>query len=97
MTNLIGINTEYKEEVDGAIRKHTQKIPQVFIDELADNRFQMQSKREKDLMRVASVPTAVIEQWMREGFNAYKAPVREVIKRLREQNLDAFIATDKRV
>ena len=97
MASLIGINTEYRDEVDGIIRRHTQEIPQSFLDELADNRFEMRGKTERDLMRVASVPTVIIEQWMREGFNAYKAPVREVKRRLWEQNLEHFIATDKRI
>ena len=49
------------------------------------------------MMRVASIPTGVIEQWTREGFNIYEESGKAIIKRLREQSLDAFITTDKRI
>ena len=97
MTNLIGINTEYKEEVDGIIRKHTQNLPQDFIDGLKERRNESTKQREGEYMHVASIPTIVIEQWLREGFKYWEATGPEIMKRLRDQNLDAFITTDKRV
>ena len=48
-------------------------------------------------MRVASIPTAVIVQWSREGFNVYEETGAAIVKRLYDQNLDAFMATDKRI
>jgi len=48
-------------------------------------------------MRVASIPTVVVEKWMREGFNIWEVTGQEIVKRLKEQNLDGFMATDKRV
>jgi hypothetical protein len=48
-------------------------------------------------MRVASIPTAVVEQWMREGFNIWEATGQEIVKRLKDQALDGFMATNKRI
>jgi hypothetical protein len=48
-------------------------------------------------MRVASIPTVVVEQWLREGFNIWEATGPEIVKRLRDQNLDGFMATEKRI
>ena len=50
-----------------------------------------------ELMRAASIPVAVVDQWTREGFNIYEATGKEIIKRLRDQNLDYFLATEKRI
>ena len=97
MVNLIGINTEYKEEVDGLVRKQTQELPQEFIDSLKERRNESTKQREGEYMHAASIPVIVIEQWIREGFKYWEATGPEIMKRLRDQNLDAFIVTDKRV
>ena len=97
MLNLIGINTEYKDEVDGLVQKRTQELPQEFLDSLKERRNESTRQREREHMHVASIPVIVIEQWLREGFKYWEATGPEIVKRLREQNLDAFITTDKRV
>jgi len=48
-------------------------------------------------MRVASIPTVVAEQWLREGFNIYEETGAAIVKRLQEQDLTAFMTTDKRI
>ena len=48
-------------------------------------------------MRVASIPVIVVEQWMREGFNIYEATPQEIVKRLKDQNLEGFMATEKSI
>ena len=93
--NLLGVETDYIQEGDRVTRKHTQVITQNFLDDLKDARNQSKSRREGEFMRVASIPTAVVEQWMREGFNIYEASGPEIVKRLKAQNLDAFFATEK--
>lgn len=97
MVNLIGINTEYKHEVDGLIQKQTQEIPPEFLNDLEEFRYESTKQREGEFMRVASIPTSVVTEWKREGFNAYEAPHREILRRLRNRGLEHFIATEKRV
>ena len=50
-------------------------------------------------MKVASIPAVIAEKWMREGFNILDPNVngKEILKRLRAENLDAFIATEKSI
>jgi hypothetical protein len=97
--NLIGIDTQYDADVDGVFRKHTQNITQDFLDDIKEQRDHSKDKREGDFMRVASIPTVVVEKWMREGFNILDPNVngKEIIRRLKAENLDAFLTTDKSI
>jgi hypothetical protein len=93
---LLGVETEYLQEGDRVTFKNTQEITTAFLDDLKDSRNASSETREKDFQRVASIPVVVHEQWLREGFDLYKASVKEITKRLRDQSLDYFMATDKR-
>ena len=95
--NLSGVNTQYLQTGDDVYRKHTQDISQAFLDDLKDSRNASKDQSEGEFMRVASIPVAVVEQWQREGFNIYEATGPEIVKRLKDQNLDAFMATEKRI
>lgn len=97
---LLGIGTEYIDQNDGKItRKHSQIITDAFIDDLRDSRVNSHNKfqREGETMRVASIPVVIHEKWLREGFDLFKEPHKKVIAKLKAENLDAFIATDKRL
>jgi len=98
-TNLIGINTQYEEDFDGVYRKHTQHISQSFLDDLKEQRNNSTNQREGNFMRVASIPTVIVEKWMREGFNILNGEhsAAEIVKRLKAENLDAFLTTEKSV
>jgi hypothetical protein len=95
--DLMGVTTDFIEEGGGLVRKHTQNITQAFLDDLKDSRNASKDTKAGELMRVASIPVSVTEQWAREGFNIYEVTGKEIIKRLREQNLDYFLATEKRI
>ena len=97
--NLIGINTLYDEDADGVFRKHTQNISQSFLDNLAEQRKASAGRKEGEFMRVASIPTVVVEKWMREGFNIMSGEhsAAEIVKRLKQENLEAFLTTEKSV
>ena len=96
-TNLIGVNTNYLQSGDVVFRKHTQSISQSFLDDLKDSRNSSKDQNEGEFMKVASIPVIVVEQWMREGFNIYEATGQEIVKRLKDQNLDGFMATEKSI
>lgn len=93
--NLLGVNTDFSQQGDSVVRKHTQHISQAFLDDLKDSRNASKDQREGEFMRVASIPTVVVEKWLREGFNVWEATGQEIVKRLKAENLDAFLATDK--
>ena len=95
--DLLGVNPQYLQTGDDDYRKHTQNISQSFLDDLKDNRNASKDQNEGEFMRVASIPVIVVEQWQREGFDIYKATPQEIVKRLKDQNLDYFLATEKRI
>ena len=76
--------------------KKTQEITDDFIDRLADKRLASSNNKMGNWHEVCSVPTVVVEKWLKEGFDIYKEPARKILAKLRAENLGAFIATTKR-
>jgi hypothetical protein len=98
--NLIGIDTTFHGDADGINRKHTQHIPDSFLKNLADMRHNSTQTREGEFMKLASIPTVVVEKWMREGFDILtdrNITPAQIVKKLKEENLDGFLATEKRL
>ena len=97
--DLVGIDTQYDCDFDGVFRKHSQVISDEFLTGLKEQRNASKEKREGEYMRVASIPTVVVEKWMREGFDIMSGEhsAAEIVKRLKQENLDAFLATEKSV
>lgn len=97
---IINVDTSLKSDVGELLQKNTQEVPQSFLDDLKHQRNESTKKREGNFMRVASIPTVVIEKWRREGFDIYSdknITGQEIVKRLKSENLDAFLTTDKRI
>ena len=102
MTNdykLKGVQHDYHVDSGGLYNHRTQDIPQSFLDGLAEQRNQSANRLEGDYMRVASIPTVIVEKWMAEGFNIFDQNVdgKDIIKRLKAEGLDAFLTTDKSI
>lgn len=77
--------------------KHEQYIPDDWVSQLKRDKIDPDhGKFHLDgFTRLASIPVALYEKWLREGFDISKAPVKEVLKRLRNLDMDAFITTRK--
>ena len=83
---------------DTLIIKHEQEIPDEYIADLKRQKIESDLERIGDFWKVGEVPVVLVEKWVREdGYDVYKAPVRETLARLRKEQLDAFILTNKRV
>ena len=97
--DLIGIDTQYGCDVGGVFRQHTQDITDDFLTGLKEQRNTSKDQREGEYMNVATIPTIVVEQWMREGFNIMTGEhsAAEIVKRLKQENLHAFLTTEKSV
>lgn len=97
--NLIGSRADWLEDTDGLVLKQSQDISQSFLDGIKETRNVSTDKREGDYMSVAQIPVVVVEKWMREGFDIMGPGITasEIVKRLKAENLDAFLTTDKRV
>lgn len=86
----------FDENSSGLVIQTFQQIPQEFTDALKRERFDnSQSRVSGEYHRVASIPVVVIDKWMREGFDFYKAPAKEILQRLKREHLDDFITSDK--
>ena len=96
MPALLDVHASLVEGAGDRAIHRTQEIPEDFIQHLKDIR--SESKRPAgEMHHAASVPVAVHELWLRQGFDMFQAPAREIIARLRREGLDDFIVTDKRL
>ena len=97
--HLVGVTADFGENADGLFVKKSQDIPQHLLDDIADHRKESRGKREGNFMKVASIPTVIIEKWMSEGFNIFDQNIngKDIVKRLKAENLDAFLTTDKSI
>ena len=95
--NLVSASTDFIEDDDKLVLHHSQNISKSFLDDLTDSRNHTSGVPSGEFLRVASIPTIVVEKWMREGFNIWEASGREIVKRLKDEDLGGFMATDKRI
>lgn len=95
-TNFIDSGFSLDEHSDGFVVQTYQSIPNEYIDGLKQERFENSQQRTPDGMyRAASIPVSVIDKWMNEGFNFYEESGPAIIARLKLENLDSFITSDK--
>lgn len=80
---------------DLAIQR-SQYIPDDFMDDLKEAKH-LSSERAGAFHRVCSVPVAWVEKWRHEGFDIYKESAKAIIDRLKKEQLDHFITTNKRI
>lgn len=95
--NLIQSDTDFMQQAGETVRKHTQHISQAFLDDLKDARNESTQKPMGEFHRVASIPTAVVEKWLREGFDIWEASGPEIVKKLQAEDLQMFMATERKV
>ena len=77
----------------------SQFIPGEFLEGLQDERIASQSitHREKNFMKVASIPAQVVDRWHRQGFNIHTMSLKEILKKLKDEDMNGLIATSKRI
>lgn len=78
------------------IIKRTQAIPQSFIDRNREIREGNRKTRSGWWLPVASIPTEIADDLKRRlGIDVSTAPFKDVIRVLKQENLDYLILTDK--
>lgn len=97
MIKLIEQQTDFDENAEGLVIQTSQHIPDSFLRDLKEERFESKHRKSGEYMRVASIPVAVVDKWKREGFDFDNAPIKDIIQKLRMENLDVFITTDKAI
>ena len=97
--NINEVQSDFIEDADNLTRVDAQYISPRFLDDLKDSRNQSKAKPEGDFMHVASIPVIFVEKWKREGFDIMKGdiPIQDIIKKLKAENLDGFMATEKSI
>jgi hypothetical protein len=78
--NLIDAQTDFGCSVGQNYTRHTQEIPMDFLDSLQSERMASAAVRAGELHRVASVPTSVVEIWLRQGLDIHKMTAREIVR-----------------
>lgn len=94
---FIDTGVDFHENSEGLIIEKYQEIPQSFLDGLRAEKANSKSVREGEYMRAASIPVVVVEKWLSEGFDFWNASAKEILAKLHQENLDAFITTNKQV
>lgn len=85
----------FGEDADGLHLRRTQHIPDWYLDELRVERENSLSTPAGEMHRVASIPVVVLEEWHAEGFDYNRAPIEDILARLRKRELDAFVTSKK--
>ena len=94
---LIDVHSTLLSQGDDLIVRQSQEIPDEFTDALKLQRADSIRTPAGEFHLAATIPVVVIEKWYREGFDYMQAPIADILKRLRNQALDNFIATNKRI
>ena len=97
--DLVGVNNDFSEEADSLVRTDSQHISQTFLDDLKDKRNESSHQLEGDFQHIASIPVIFVEKWKKDGFDIMDGsiPFKEIVKKLKAENLDGFMATEKSV
>ena len=96
MTKLIDTNVSLLESGDDLGVRYSQEIPDHFLTDIQD-RFTGANDKTGNFLFVGSVPAAVADRWMREGYNVYEEPVRNTLAKLKLENMGRFVGTSKRI
>ena len=90
-------NYRIDENSEGLVIERYQEIPKSFLDNLKRKREESKAVREKEYMHIASIPVEVVEKWQREGFDFYNESAKKIVAKLKAENLDAFLVTNKAI
>ena len=75
---------------------YTQEIPDYFLQDIQD-RSTGANDATGDLLFVGSVPAAVADRWLREGYNVFEEPISKTLAKLKAENFGKLVATSKRI
>lgn len=96
-TTVLDVRNSLIEDVDGLVLVNKQEITSEFLDDLSSERLAKTAMRSRDFDRVCSIPVLVYDIWIKQGRDPYAAPAKDLVKWLKEDNLEHFISTPKRV
>jgi len=95
--SLIDASGSIFQDADGLYRARTQEIPDSFIQELKDQKTAGGYTQSGEMLKMASIPVVVVEEMLKQGVDVYKAPVKDIIKWLKSNDMEHFLTTSKRI
>jgi hypothetical protein len=96
MTKLLETNVGLLEQGGDVGVQYTQDIPDHFVQDIQD-RFTGTNDAVGNFLFVGSVPAALADRWMREGYNVFQEPIKNTLARLKAENFGKFVATAKSI
>lgn len=97
--SLVSFDEDYSDSHEGTkvVIKKTQHLPEWWIRDRMNEKVNSDHTRLGEFVKFASIPIAVVEQWDREGFKIEEATPAEIVRRLNNLHMDAFVTTRIRV
>tara|TARA_X000000368_G_C23040990_1_gene716889 strand:+ start:1736 stop:2041 length:306 start_codon:yes stop_codon:yes gene_type:complete len=80
-----------EQDTDGLYRYLKQDIPSDFMDQLKEEKNVKGFTKSGEMMKLASIPVVIVEQMKKEGLDVYQASATEIVKWLRNNDMDHFI------
>jgi hypothetical protein len=72
-----------------------QNIPDWYLDQLKDDKIESANAPAGDFHRIASIPVALVEKMQMAGVDPYKAPVKDIVKWIKNHAFDKFLTSSK--
>lgn len=94
---LVDTNMGVHQDADGLYRTNTQQITDSFLQDLKDQKSAGGYTQSGEMLKMASIPVVVAEQMMKEGVDVYKAPIKDIIRWLKNNDMEHFLTTTKRI
>lgn len=94
---LIDTRMNVRQDAGELYQTQTQEIPDSFIKELQEQKSAGGYTQSGEMLKMASIPVVIAEQMMREGIDVYKAPIKDIIKWLKLNDMEHFLTTSKRI
>lgn len=94
-TPLHEVKVDFTENTDGLLVEKTQELPDWWLQSLKDQRFESKNRRAGEYHKAASIPAALHELWLSQGYDCTKEPIRKTLAKLKAEGLDAFVTSDK--
>lgn len=77
---------------DSDVITSSQYLGDDFFEDLKEAKENFQF-RLNGLTQVASIPEGLVNKWLREGFDFWNAPAKEIIKKLKADEYSAFVVS----
>lgn len=94
---LVSFDEDHTDGKPKLIIRHDQDIPDDWIAQLKADKIDPDHKPCGEWLHFATIPNVVYEKMIKAGVDPDHASAKEIVRWLRNEQLDALITTNKRV